>query len=69
MTEFLTAAELRALEKVIAKARAEPGTHHQPTRSGEVVAFLYINEIKWVVSHRRAKVAYGTILLVRRKAS
>jgi hypothetical protein len=50
MDEFLTAGQRRALEKVIAKARAEGGTHREPTTDGEAYAYRCRDEICWGVN-------------------
>jgi hypothetical protein len=50
MDEFLTAGHRRALEKVIAKARAEGGTHREPTPDGEAYAYRCRDEICWGVN-------------------
>jgi hypothetical protein len=47
MSEFLEKAEIEALEKVIAKARAAPGIHREPTPGGEAIAYRYLGEITW----------------------
>jgi len=48
--ECLTRPQLRALEKVIAKARADRGIHREPTSDGEALAFVYAGEINWAVN-------------------
>jgi hypothetical protein len=67
MTEFLTAAELKALEKVIARTRAEPGVHLEPTPDGEAIAYRSIGEIRWCVNNESRNLANGAVPLKGRK--
>ena len=65
MDEFLTAGQRRALEKVIAKARAEGGTHREPTTDGEAYAYRCRDEICWGVNEDRqnSNLARGVVPL------
>jgi hypothetical protein len=68
MSEFLEKAEIEALEKVIAKARAAAGIHREPTPSGEAIAYQYLGEITWCVNggQDEANLARGMVPLKRR---
>ena len=65
MDEFLTAGQRRALEKVIAKARAEGGTHGEPTTDGEAYAYRCRDEICWGVNEdqQNSNLARGVVPL------
>jgi hypothetical protein len=63
MREFLTPTQLKALDRTIAKARAEPGVHREPTRDGEVVAYRLCDEIHFAVNVDEVKLARGTVPL------
>jgi len=59
---FLAPAQLRALEKVIAKARTARGVHRESLSDGEALAFQYAREIHWAVNGgpHNANIARGT---------
>jgi hypothetical protein len=60
--EFLTPAQLRALEKVITKARTARGVHRESLSDGEALAFQYAHEVHWAVNGgpHNANIARGT---------
>lgn len=66
MTEFLSEAELRALEKVIGKARQEDGVHREATPDGEAIAYQLHGDIEWFVSAGADNVARGSCPKTRR---
>lgn len=57
---FLNLHQFAALEKVIERARAEPGVHRQPTLDGEASAFQFDDGIEWSVKRGNEKIARGT---------
>jgi hypothetical protein len=65
MDEFLTAGQRHALEKVIAKARVEGGTHREPTPDGEAYAYRCRDEICWGVNEdpQNTNLARGVVPL------
>jgi hypothetical protein len=51
LVEFLSIRQIAALERAVAKARAEPGIHREPVEDGgEVMAFRFVDEVNWAVS-------------------
>jgi hypothetical protein len=67
VAEFLTSSELKTLEKVIAKTRAEPRVHREPTPEGEAIAYRGVGEIRWCVNSESANLANGAVPLKGRK--
>ena len=68
MDEFLTAQQLKALEKAIANARAAPGIHREPTPDGDALAYEFGDEIQWTVNGgpHNTTVARGAVPLKKR---
>jgi hypothetical protein len=69
--EFLTEAQLKALEAAIAKARADPGLHREELSDGEVYAYRTPRDIHWGVNGGAdgGNLAEGTAPLVSSVAS
>lgn len=57
---FLNEQQLAALEKVIAQARAAPGTHRELIPDGEAIAYQFHGDIQWTVNRGEHNVARGT---------
>jgi hypothetical protein len=66
-TRFLTPPQLAALERAIARARAETGIQREPTSDGEAIAYQFRTEIQWAVNTEDTNAARGSVPLTPAK--